>query len=206
MPRWFRIFRTWLPAAIAVTVACALTYGAVQQVYRSAADDPQVQIASDGAAALNAGAQPNQIAGDARIDLATSLSTWIVVFDSSNNPVASNCQLGGNIPIPPIDALDAARSNGVNRVTWEPAAGQRFAVVAAASSGGSVVVAGRSLRSADERIGRLGTLVLAAWAVGLIALLVAAWSLLAMRRRLSAAAAATAEQPAEAANASGSDD
>jgi len=51
-----RIARTWIPLAFVATVLCGFVYGGIQQVYRNAADDPQIQMAEVAAAALAAGA------------------------------------------------------------------------------------------------------------------------------------------------------
>ena len=49
----------WLLApALVLTVACGLAYGEAQQVLRSTANDPQEQLAGDGARALDSGAPP----------------------------------------------------------------------------------------------------------------------------------------------------
>ena len=42
MNRIRSIVRAWLPLAVAITLLCGLIYVAIQQTYRSNADDPQI--------------------------------------------------------------------------------------------------------------------------------------------------------------------
>src|SRR5665811_516764 len=68
------IVRSWLPLAVAITLLSGLIYGAVQQVLRQDANDPQIQMAQDTAAALTAGAAPESLASATPVDIALSLA------------------------------------------------------------------------------------------------------------------------------------
>ncbi|MEK7161684.1 MAG: hypothetical protein AAB729_03270, partial [Patescibacteria group bacterium] len=46
---------SWLPLAVAIIIMSGLVYVVAQQNYRLTANDPQIQIAQDIAAALNKG-------------------------------------------------------------------------------------------------------------------------------------------------------
>ena len=50
------IFRVWLPFAVVICAFSGLAYTTVQQSERQAANDPQIQMAEDSAAALDDGA------------------------------------------------------------------------------------------------------------------------------------------------------
>lgn len=52
--------KTWLPMAVVITVLAGLVYLNIQQAYRLGADDPQIQMAEDGASALAAAEAPSQ--------------------------------------------------------------------------------------------------------------------------------------------------
>jgi hypothetical protein len=52
--------KVWFVLAVVTTVLSGLIYLAVQQSYRQSANDPQIQMAEDGAAALENGS-PIQI-------------------------------------------------------------------------------------------------------------------------------------------------
>ena len=56
MRRMIAVFRVWLPFAVIVTAFCGLAYVTVQQALRQGANDPQIQMAEDAAAALDGGA------------------------------------------------------------------------------------------------------------------------------------------------------
>lgn len=173
MPFWFRVARIWLPVALATTAAIGLTYIAVQQSYRTGLDDPQLQLATDGAAHLDAGATPESIASSPAVDIAKSLAPFVIVLDSGDNVIASGATLGSQAPKPPAGVLTAARSNGPNRVTWQPQTGVRIASVSAAASDGRVVVAGRNMRAVEARIDDLGKITALAWAAMMVATLIA---------------------------------
>jgi hypothetical protein len=173
----------FIPAAIVLTVACGLGYASVQQALQGGANDPQIQLAEDAAAALTAGAGPAAVvgpgspvaglAGSESVDAATSLAPFVVVYDAAGTPLASNARLDGTVPVPPLGVLRAAASSGRNAVTWQPRAGVRTATVTVPWSGGTVL-AGRSLRVVEEREDLALLLAGAAWVVGIVALAVGA--------------------------------
>ncbi len=177
-----RLITRILPATVVLTVACGLGYAGAQQVLRSGANDPQVQLAEDAARSLDAGATPAGLvgpgsaaaglAGPAPVSVATSLAPFLEVFDAGGVVVASNATLDGSAPIPPAGVLAAARASGRDVVTWQPRAGVRIAAVAIPWSGGTVL-AGRSLRVVEEREDQALLLAAAAWMAGLVALVAA---------------------------------
>jgi hypothetical protein len=57
----------------------------------------------------------------------------------------------GALPVVPAGVLATARLQGQDRVTWQPAAGLRFAVVARAGGHGRVVMGGQSLAPFEDR-------------------------------------------------------
>jgi hypothetical protein len=170
------VFARWLPLAVAVTVLSLLIYAAVQQAHRSAANDPQNQLAEDGAHSLAGGAAPAEVVGPRTVDIAASLAPWVMVVDGSNHVVASSARLDGRVPAIPAGVLDVARRRGGNGVTWQPRPGVRSATVEVAVAGGRgmVVVSGRSLREVEVREDRLWVGVCVAWLVAMAGTLVAA--------------------------------
>jgi hypothetical protein len=156
----------FLPLAFVVTFSCALAYGVEQQVLRSGANSPQLQLAEDAAAALDAGAAPSTLVGDTKVDVARSLAPFLVIFDATGAVVATDGVLDGHDPIPPAGVLDGARQNPPDTVTWQPREGVRIAQVSVPWTGG-VVLAGRSLREVERRTDQLLLLVAAAWLASL---------------------------------------
>jgi hypothetical protein len=151
----------WLPTAVAVTGLTAMVYGAVQQDLRQGANDPQVQMAEDAAARLNAGVAPSAVVPVDATELTDSLRPFVMVFDRTTRLVASSATLNGQAPLFPPGVFDAVRG-GQDRVTWQPAQGVRSAVVVQPWQGGFVVV-GRSLRLVEERVDRIFLLIGVIW-------------------------------------------
>ncbi|GAC1372047.1 MAG: hypothetical protein NVSMB39_6280 [Candidatus Saccharimonadales bacterium] len=142
----------WLPL---------LVYASVQQALRMSANDPQVQLAEDTAAALSLGQTPGSLVTGLAVDMRRSLAPFLIITDSSRHILASNVQLDGAVPLPPTGSFDTARSGqrlnaptGENRITWEPAPGVREAVVIVAYNGGYVLSA-RNLREVEFRSERV---------------------------------------------------
>jgi len=163
----------WLPLAAAVTAMCALTYVCVQQSYRMSADDPQVQMAQDTAAALSRGSDPAKLVNAPAIDASRSLAPFVIVFDAEGRPIASGAGLDGRTPVPPPGVFDYSREHGSDRITWQPRRGVRLATVVVAYGGDSpgFVLAGRSLREVERRIGDLTRIVGAAWLLAIFSTL-----------------------------------
>jgi hypothetical protein len=168
-----RALACFLPLAVLATLTCGLAYALVQQDLRSGANDPQIQMAEDAALALDAGAQPMSLVGASNVDIAESLAPFLVVFDRSGAVLATDGQLDGHAPLPPLGMLEAAQASGSNRVTWQPRQGVRIATVSVRWSGGTVM-AGRSLREVEIREDAALQIALAAWLVMLASLAVAA--------------------------------
>jgi hypothetical protein len=169
----------FLPLAVLATATCGLAYAETQQALRSGANDPQFQLAEDGAARLDAGADGATVVDSSRtIDLAASLAPFVIVFDTNGQVLASNATLDGGPPAPPKGVLAAARPGTPNAVTWQPRDGVRIAAVVVAWKGGTVL-AGRSLRLVEQRETNAELIAGAAWLAMLAALaaasILAAW-------------------------------
>jgi hypothetical protein len=158
----------WIPLAALTVLLTGMLYVATQQSYRSGANDPQIQMATDAVNALARGASPQDLVTANKIDIAESLAPYLVIYDTSHQPVASSATLHGETLAPPSGVFDNAQANGMNILTWQPEAGVRSAIVVKSYPGG-FVLAGRSLQSVEERetsleqllfIGGLATLAL----------------------------------------------
>ncbi len=159
-----------LAAAALVSGLVLFGYASAQQAQRQGANDPQIQIAEDAAAALALGDAPASIVPEGRVDLARSLATWVTVVDRSNRPIASSAMLDGRVPVPPRGVLDFARRHREHRISWAPRSGVRSAiVVCSAGTSGVVVIAGRSLREVEAREGQLVVMMLMTWIGALVA-------------------------------------
>jgi hypothetical protein len=173
MKYFLQIIRSWLPLATGITLVFFAIYGAVQQNYRSSADDPQVQIARDTANSLAQQANPLNLIPPTPVDIADSLATFTMLYDVQDHLLGTNALLDDQAPEVPNGVIDTARENGENRVSWQPKPGVRSAIVAVASPGpdGGVVIVGRSLREVEKREQNLGVSLMVGWAVTLLATL-----------------------------------
>jgi hypothetical protein len=164
-----RAFAFFLPAATVATLCCLLAYALVQFELRAGANDPQQQMAEDAAMALDAGVAPSGVVGSGTVDVAQSLSPFLVVFDPDGHVLATDGSLDGHDPIPPQGVLDSARERGPDAVTWQPRTGVRVATVTVGWSGGSVL-AGRSLRVVERREDQALWMTAAGLAITLVAI------------------------------------
>ncbi len=172
MNRAWKIFRAWLPFAVVVTAFCALAYVTAQQVLRQGANDPQIRMAEDTAAALNRGTSTDIVVPGEKVEFSTSLAPFLVVYDSAGKPVAGSGVLDGKLPDYPLGALEASKQTGENRVTWQPAPGVRVASIVLPYMRG-YVMAGRNMREVEAREGQAEALAAIAWVVTMVTVLVA---------------------------------
>jgi len=176
---FMKLFRTWLPLAVAVIALSGLVYVSVQQDLRMGANDPQIQIAEDGATAIAAGTTSKAfVATFPTIDMGKSLAPFVIVVDDSGEVAYSSATLNGTTPVPPQGVLDYAKQYGENRLTWEPAPNVRIAAVVTridSEKHAGWVIAGRSLREVEVREDQLMKQIETALIITLIGTLIAAW-------------------------------
>lgn len=168
------VFLRWLPFAGLASALCLLIYVSAQQTGRQMANDPQLQIARDARAALTAGQPLNALIPQTQTELSTSLSPFITAVADDGSVIASSARLHGQLRSVPEGVLKSVKSNGEERVTWQPEAGVRMATVVVRNPGasGGFIVVGRSLSETESRIQKLGSLLLLGWAATLIGVLI----------------------------------
>lgn len=145
------MIKRFVPLALIVTIIFGTIYTVSQQVLRLTANDPQIQVASDLARDAAAG---NTITADSRkVDLALSLSPFVIVLDDKLNIKSSNAYLEGKQPLPPKGVFDYAKTNLDDRVTWQPKKGVRLALVVKYFEGKQkgYIAVGRSLAEVEKR-------------------------------------------------------
>ncbi len=169
----------WIPLAIVLSVASLLVYTTVQQNYRESLNDPQVQVTEDASAMLVAGHDTQSLVPTERINVATSLSPFIILYNDKGEAVLGSGLLNGTTPKPPRGVFDFAKTHGEDRLTWQPQAGVRIATVIRHYKGttSGYVLAGRNMREVERRISSLSEIVAVVWLVGLAVSLVATLAL-----------------------------
>ncbi len=161
-------FIAWIPLGFAVIALAGLVYLAVQQDLRQSANDPQIQMAEDEAAALAANVE--FVPGNKVVDIGQSLAPYLVIFDDAGNPMVGTGLLHGALPQLPKGVFDHTKAFGEDRLTWQPEPGVRSAIVVVRTNGThpGFVMAGRSLREVEVREDQLSFEVGAALVVTLI--------------------------------------
>ena len=148
-------FLNWFISCSVASCILIFAYIGIQQNYRISANDPQIQMAEDGATALAKGADPASLMPLDRssIDISKSLMPFMVVFDDSFVPLESSGYFRDKVPVPPLGVFDSAKKFGENRFTWQPEKGTRLATVLIRYDGkkSGFILAGRSLLEVEKR-------------------------------------------------------
>jgi hypothetical protein len=170
------LFNALVLAGISSVLALAL-YLIPQQVLRNDANDPQIEMATNLAARLDSygvmgGLQQGALVGSGVVDMARSLSPFLIVYDDQGRALGSNAQLNGQTPVLPKGVFDYVRTHGEERVTWRPGDGVRVAAVVERVNGPQpgFVLAGRSLREVQANIQHIRNLAGLTW-LGMLALI-----------------------------------
>ena len=167
-------FFSHLAATAIVTILCGLVYVSVQQAHRSAANDPQLQVARDIDNELKEGRPIDKWVKLDSVDISRSLSVFETLYDDKQQPVLSSGFLNGTMPLLPPGVFDFTRKMGENVFTWQPANRVRVAVVLKATSSPpySFIAVGRSLLETEKREQNLLSMVLVGWllCIGVIVL------------------------------------
>lgn len=167
------VFNALVLAGISTVLALAL-YVIPQQVLRTGADDPQVEMATNLASRLDfygvtSGLQQGALVnGSSTVDMGRSLSPFLIVYDDQGRALGSNAQLDGQTPVPPKGVFDYVRTHGEERVTWQPVHGSRAVRIAAVvervnGPQPGFVLSGRSMREVEARIGHVQNLAGLTW-------------------------------------------
>ncbi|MCX6783482.1 MAG: hypothetical protein NT141_00195 [candidate division WWE3 bacterium] len=162
---------SWVPLAFVATAAIVGAYCSVQQNFRQSANDPQVQLSQDIAGLIAQGADPASYDQAQKIDVAQSLTPFLIITDESGKVLASSITVSGKSPVVPSGVLSFAKSHADDRVTWQPLPKVRMAIVVkyykGQSSSGFVII-GRSLKEIETRTDNLMKLMAGGLALTLI--------------------------------------
>lgn len=170
----------WLPFFIVISMVAGLGYVLVQQDLRQGANQPQVQLAEDAAAALQSGATESAVISPVSVNLEKSLAPFVVVYDRNGKVVAGNGLLNGKTPTPPSGVLTDTPATGDSRLTWQPQSGVRIAAVVVRYQNPSgdfrgYVLAGRSLREIERQESYTSNVTAVAWLLACVLTLGSVW-------------------------------
>jgi len=124
-----------------------------RQTLRSTADATLIQMADEGAVSLSHGQTPDFFIVKQRIDLATSLSPFTIIYNKKQLPIAANVVLDGVVPTLPTGVLIHADGKKINKVTWQPKNKVRAAIIVIPFSGKQkgYILVGRSLLEVEKQ-------------------------------------------------------
>lgn len=157
-------------ASIIITIVFTTMYVVVQQVYRSGANDPQVQVAKDIVDRLTKNSSLTGLIPAETIDITRSLSPFYVLFNGDGNPVESSGRLHGSLPRLPVGVLKFTQEHLEHRLTWQPDKHERFAMVMMKVNNSQIatVAVGRNLREVEIRINRFVQMIFAGWVLSML--------------------------------------
>ena len=148
--------------SLVFVISCLLgtVYVAVQQDMRIGSNDPQIQMAEDLANSLKKGQKVTLPANT--IDIAQSLSPFVMIFDSNGKVVSTSGFLHNTFPVVPPSVFTSTMNSGEERFTWQPEIGVRIAAVVTKYSSG-FILAGRNIREIEKREDQLYLQILFGW-------------------------------------------
>ena len=159
----------FLSVSLIITVVFLTIYFAVQQSYRSAANDPQRQYARDMRDRIRNNQSIESMMSRDTLDLRTSLGMFTTLYNEKFEPIRSTGLLDGKFPSLPKGVLEYARDNQENTVTWQPRKGIRMAMVIdfVQTAGTSFVACGRSLTETENNVSNLSTMLIVGWLISI---------------------------------------
>lgn len=177
------IFTEWLAIGVTITLLSVMVYGVAQQTIRLSTNMEPAQIANDVASILSQGVDPSMLIGGEKTEITKQLAAYVIVYGTDGKVLASSAVFNGQDPVMPAGILAMAKSKGEDRVTWQPKAGIRQALVAVSYNNG-VVVSGKSLKEPEKLINTIGVDVLIGWFVTMLISFLSVFAI--HRRKLSA--------------------
>jgi len=163
--RWHALLR-WLMPIVVATIVFGTIYVVTQQFDRLSANDAPLRLASQVAAEVREG-QTTTLQSQPHVDLSRSLAPFVVVENSQGVATAGSGFLKGVLVSLPTGVLSNAAASGRNDVTWQPAAGLRFATVTL-RVGSQFVSAGQSLEPSESRQGTFQLLIGFGWLLSML--------------------------------------
>lgn len=156
----------WLAIVGTATILLVAAYTLTQQSTRLAANDLPLSTAQTIKSELATGAQPSDVVPTIKTSLRTDSSVFVTITDSSEHVLASSATLDGQPSLPPAGTFAFAKTHGSDHFTWQPKDGIRIAAYVLSygtAPDDGFIIAGQSLKQAEDRIGTYGWLTLAAW-------------------------------------------
>lgn len=165
---WWQVRLPRIAAIVVATILFGTIYVVAQQLDRQGANEAPLRLASQVAAELREG-QTTTLDAQPHVDISRSLAAFVVVEDAEGSPTSGSGFLKGALVSLPTGVLATAAKTGQDNVSWQPAAGLRFATVTL-KVGDQFVTAGQSLKPSEDRDSNVQLLVGFGWLVAMLVL------------------------------------
>jgi hypothetical protein len=160
--------RLWLAIVGGATIVLGAAYSMVQQEARLSANEAPTAAAESAKSQLQSGKSPAVIVGFDKTDVKHNYQTFIIITDDKHKVLASSAQLNGKTPLPPNGVLENAGKYGSNTLTWQPEDDVRLATYVTtykSEKGSGFIIAGKSLKLTEDRIGKITLIAVLAWII-----------------------------------------
>ena len=152
-----------------LTIVFGTIYVVNQQSERLRANDAPQQLAQTVASELEGGTTPQELV-TSKVNMATSLEPFAIVYAKDGRAMAGSGYLNGKLAAVPLGVLQTATKAKPHSVTWQPQNGVRVASVTVVA-GGYYVLGGQSLRLVENHATTTLQLTLLGWLASVFALL-----------------------------------
>jgi len=165
--KFLRVAKLWLSFATLSAVIFGTMYLGLQQCIRLGANITPMECAVNMKDQLETNLSPGQaITGLPTVNIAHSLSSFVIIYDKSGHAVAGSGKLNGKFPALPEGVFKAADAKKENRISWQPQTGLRFATVIlpySSSAGDGYILSGHSLQEYEHLISLLSNILFFGW-------------------------------------------
>ena len=157
-----------LAVILVITILFGVIYIGIQQVFRTSANDPQIELTREVATRLQQGKPVDSFFSTDTIDIEHSDMPFLEVADALGNPIRSTGLLKGKMPQLPSGVIEYVMKNGEDGVTWQPYRNVRMAmIIQKISSSSQCVIAGRSLTETENRVSGLSKMLGIGWIISI---------------------------------------
>ena len=160
----------FLGIEVILVLILGVWFVSVQQKIRLSANDLPATIAATAKQNLEQGLVDRVTTGKI-INLRTDNDPFVIILNQDKKIIGTTALLDNSLISPPVGVMDAATKKGVNKITWAPEKKIREAIIVIPYKDG-YVIAGQSLKTFEDRIGKFQTV------VGLILLVVTALNII----------------------------
>ncbi len=158
--------RLWLALVGSASILILTTYTLVQQSTRLASNDLPIATAQTVKKELEKGASPADVVPAVKTDIRNDSTIFVTITDGAEHILANSASLDGGTSLPPAGTFAYTKAHGSDHFTWQPKNNVRLATYLlpyGSSPNDGFIIAGQSLKQAEDKISTYGWLALAGW-------------------------------------------